>query len=65
MKIRSITCASALCVLSFGCEMHPVAGEGESGSKERTKASAELQKALEPEPVNPNPPSFFPTPQAE
>jgi hypothetical protein len=65
MNIRLITVASALCALSFGCEMHPVAGEGESDAKERTKASAELQKALEPEPVNPHPPSFFPTPPAQ
>jgi hypothetical protein len=65
MNIRLITFASALCALSFGCEMHPVADEGQTGAKERTKASAELQRALEPEPVNPHPPSFFPTPQVE
>ena len=65
MKIRLLTFAAALCALSFGCEMHPVAEEGETGAKERPKASAELQRALEPEPVNPHPPSFFPTPQAE
>jgi hypothetical protein len=57
--------AFALCVLSLGCEMHPVADEGETQAKERPKASAELQRALEPEPVNPHPPSFFPTPQPE
>ena len=64
MKIRLLTFAWALCALSFGCEMHPVT-EDETGVKERTKASAELQRALEPEPVNPHPPSFFPTPQAD
>jgi hypothetical protein len=64
MNIRLIIFASALCTLSFGCEMHPVTGD-ETGVKERTKASVELQRALEPEPVNPHPPSFFPTPQAD
>jgi hypothetical protein len=44
--------------------MHPVT-EDETGVKERTKASVEWQRALEPEPVNPHPPSFFPTPQAD
>jgi hypothetical protein len=61
MKIRLLTFASALCALSFGCEMHP---QRESGAKEQPKASAELQRALEPEPANPHPPSFFPTPQS-
>jgi hypothetical protein len=64
MNIRLIIFASALCTLSFGCEMHPVT-EDETGVKERTKASVEWQRALEPEPVNPHPPSFFPTPQAD
>ena len=64
MNIRLILFASALCTLSFGCEMHPVTEE-ETGVKERAKASAELQRALEPEPANPHPPSFFPTPQVE
>ena len=62
MKIRLLTFASALCALSFGCEMHPKA---ETGAKEQPQASAELQRALEPEPANPHPPSFFPTPQVE
>ena len=65
MKIRLLTFASALCALSFGCEMHPVVEEGQTGAKERPKASTELQRALEPEPANPHPPSFFPTPQSE
>ena len=64
MNIRLILFASALCTLSFGCEMHPVTEE-ETGVKDRAKASAELQRALEPEPANPHPPSFFATPQAE
>ena len=64
MNIRLIIFVSALCTLSFGCEMHPVTEE-ETGVKDRAKASAELQRALEPEPANPHPPSFFPTPQAE
>ena len=64
MNIRLILFASALCTLSFGCEMHPVTEE-ETGVKDRAKASAELQRALEPEPANPHPPSFVPTPQAE
>ena len=65
MKIRLLTFAAALCALSFGCEMHPVAEEGEPGVKEQPKATAELEKALAPEAVNPHPPSFFPTPQAD
>ena len=66
MKIRLLTFASALCALSFGCEMqHPVAEEGETGAKELPKATAELEKALAPGAVNPHPPSFFPTPQAD
>jgi hypothetical protein len=65
MNIRLLTFASALCALSFGCEMHRVADEGETGVKERPKAAAELEKALAPEAVNPDPPSFFPTPQAD
>ena len=48
MNIRLILFASALCTLSFGCEMHPVTEE-ETGVKDRAKASAELQRALEPE----------------
>jgi hypothetical protein len=64
MNIRLTIFASALCTLSFGCEMHPVT-EDETGVKERRKASAELQRALAPEPPNPHPPLFFPTPQAE
>ena len=64
MNIRLILFASALCTLSFGCEMHPVTEE-ETGVKDRAKASAELQRALEPEPANPHPPSFFQTPQAD
>jgi len=45
--------------------MHPVTEEGETGAKQPPKASTELQKALQPEPVNPHPPSFFATPQPE
>jgi len=65
MKSWLFTLAVALCALSLGCEMHPVTGEGGTGAKEPTKASTELQRALKPEPVNPDPPSFFPTPQPE
>jgi hypothetical protein len=46
--------------------MHRVDDEGETGAKERPQAAAaELEKALAPEAVNPHPPSFFPTPQAD
>ena len=45
--------------------MHPVAEEGVGGAKDRAKNSAEQQRALEPEPANPHPPSFFPTPQPQ
>jgi len=65
MKSWLFTLAVALCALSLGCEMHPVTGEGTTGAKEPPKASTELQRALKPEPVNPDPPSFFPTPQPE
>jgi hypothetical protein len=65
MKSWLFTLAVALCALSLGCEMHPVTGEGKTGAKEPPKASTELQRALKPEPVNPDPPSFFPTPQPE
>ena len=65
MKSWLFTLAVALCALSLGCEMHPVTEEGETGAKEPPKASTELQRALKPEPVNPDPPSFFPTPQPE
>ena len=37
MNIRLILFASALCTLSFGCEMHPVTEE-ETGVKDRAKA---------------------------
>ena len=45
--------------------MHPVSQESDTGAKEHPKASAELQRALEPELANPHPPSFFPTPKPE
>ena len=65
MKSWLFTLAVALCALSLGCEMHPVTEERGTGAKEPPKASTELQRALKPEPVNPDPPSFFPTPQPE
>jgi len=65
MKSWLYTLAVALCALSLGCEMHPVTEEGGTGAEEPPKASTELQRALKPEPVNPDPPSFFPTPQPE
>jgi hypothetical protein len=62
MKILIFTFALALCIVSMGCEMHP---QPQHGASEAPEASADLQKALEPEPVNPDPPSFFPTPKPE
>jgi hypothetical protein len=63
MKIPLFTVALALCLASLGCEMHPVPPQtGNHGGKE-PKASSELRKALEPEPANPDPPSFFPSPK--
>jgi hypothetical protein len=65
MKIPLFTIALALCLASLGCEMHPDQQQTESPGAKESKASSELQKALEPEPANPAPPSFFPTPKSE
>jgi hypothetical protein len=61
MKILLFTIALALCLASLSCEMHPEQDETHAGTK--PKASPELQKALEPEPANPAPPSFFSSPK--
>jgi hypothetical protein len=61
MKIPLFTIALALCLASLGCEMHSEEDENHAGTE--PKASAELQKALEPEPANPAPPAFFPSPK--
>ncbi len=66
MKIPLFTVALALCLGSLGCEMHPVPPQTENhGGKEPMDSSSELQKALEPEPANPDPPSFFPSPKTK
>ena len=62
MKIPLFTAALALCLGSLGCEMHPVPQQAENHAGKAPKAPSELEKALEPEPANPAPPSFFPTP---
>jgi hypothetical protein len=58
MKILSLTFSIALCIGSFGCEMHPTDGD------EKPRGSGEQQKDARPETVNPNPPSYFPTPKS-
>lgn len=63
MKILSFILALAVCIGSLGCEMHPSAQQTGNGSENAQKASAEFHKALQPEPANPNPPSYFPTPK--
>lgn len=63
MKILSFTFALALCIVGFGCEMHPLPQQSESDAGGHPKPSAELHEALQPEPANPNPPSFFSTPK--
>ncbi|HEU4679637.1 MAG TPA: hypothetical protein VFS35_08965 [Terrimicrobiaceae bacterium] len=65
MKIPLFTFASALCLLSLGCEMHAVPKEAEKHAGKEPKTSSEVQKALEPEPANPAPPTFFPTPKPQ
>ena len=65
MKLRFATLAVVLCALGFGCEMHRVTEEGNPGDDKHPKTPTEMQRALEPEPANPHPPSFFPTPQPE
>jgi hypothetical protein len=61
MKILLSTVALVLCLAALGCEMHPSESNEHADGKE--KAPSELQKALQPEPANPDPPSFFPTPK--
>jgi hypothetical protein len=65
MKIPLFTLALALCLLSLGCEMHAGSKEAEKHTGKEPQTSAELQKALEPEPVNPAAPTFFPTPKPQ
>jgi hypothetical protein len=65
MKIPLFTVALALCLASLGCEMHPGSQQTGNHGGEDPKASSELQKSLEPEPANPPPPSFFPTPKPQ
>jgi hypothetical protein len=63
MKILSLTFSMALCIGAFGCEMHP-ASKRTTNSEETPRASSEQQKTTQPEAVNPNPPSYFPTPKS-
>jgi hypothetical protein len=65
MKIRLVILALALCIAGIGCEMHPEAQQPGDGAENAPEASAEFQKALQPEPANPNPPSYFPTPKSQ
>jgi hypothetical protein len=65
MKIPLFTVALGLCLLSLGCEMHAGPKEAEKHAGKEPKTSPELQKALEPEPANPAPPTFFPTPKPQ
>ena len=65
MKIALFTVALVLCLLSLGCEMHAVPKEAEKHTGKEAQTSPELQKALEPEPANPAPPTFFPSPNPQ
>lgn len=65
MKILLFTVVLALCIAGLGCEMHPVPKPTGNAAGKEPKASSELQKALQPEPANPAPPAFFPTPKPE
>jgi hypothetical protein len=60
MKILPLLLLVALCLGSLGCEMHP-APKGSTNGEETPAASDEPTR---PETVNPDPPSFFPTPKS-
>ncbi len=64
MKLTPLTLALALCVGGLGCEMHPVLKQPGHDDEKAPKASTELQKSLQPENANPNPPQFFSTPKS-
>ena len=64
MKILPFTLALALCVGGLGCEMQPLPKQAGNGDGNAPKVSTELQRSLRPEAVNPNPPSYFPTPKS-
>ena len=55
--------AAALGVGSLGCEMHP-SSEHATNGEETPTGSGESHKQPRPEPVNPDPPSYFPTPKS-
>jgi hypothetical protein len=63
MKLLPLTVSAALCIGSLGCEMHPALKHAPDG-EETPQVSGEPQKATQPETVNPNPPSYFPTPKS-
>ena len=63
MKILPSTLALALCVGGLSCEMHPASKQAENDGGKGPKVSTESQRSLQPETVNPNPPSYFPTPE--
>ena len=64
MKILAFTLVLTLCVGGLGCEMHPALRQAENDDGKAPKAPTELQKSLQPESANPNPPSYFSTPEA-
>ncbi len=64
MRILPFTLALALCVGGLGCEMQLVPKQAGNGDGEAPKVSTELQRSLQPEAANPNPPSYFPTPKS-
>jgi hypothetical protein len=61
MKILSIAFSIAFCIGSFGCEMHPASKPAVNG-EETPQSSGE--ETTQSEAVNPNPPSYFPTPNS-
>jgi len=64
MKILPFTLALTLCVGGLGCEMHPATKQAGDDDGKAPKVSTELQRSLQPEAANPNPPSYFPTPKS-
>ena len=65
MKIPLCTVALALCLLSLGCEMHALPKGADEHAGKEAQTSLELQKALDPEPANPAPPTFFRSPNPQ
>ena len=63
MKILPLLLLAALCVVSLGCEMHP-SPKRATNDEATPAASGEPQEQPPPQTVNPDPPSYFPTPKS-